>query len=281
MTRILAVGDNVVDCYPASNEMYPGGNCINLAVLARRFGAETGYVGAIGKDRAGDVIKAALEDEGVDTQRLRVLPGKTAYCVIGHRRNGDRVFLKFDLSVSMFQPDADDIAFAEKFDAVHIGQSSGLDGCLAEFAGRTRLSYDFSTRREKEHRQRVAPLCHLASFSGGDLPRHQAVDMLHETLRAGAKWCLVTRGEDGALLGHGDRLFETPAVPVEVVDTLGAGDTFVARTLVGLLRGEAPPQLLAAAATAAAATCTRVGAIGHGTAMAVDAGEIPVLEDVD
>ena len=279
MTKILAVGDNVVDCYPATGQMFPGGNCLNLSVLARRFGAQTGYVGAIGRDAAGEAIRAALVEEGVRIDRLRVVPGTTAYCVIGHRRNGDRVFLKFDLSVSMFEPDAGDVAFAADFDAVHIGQSSGLDEHLQRFAARTRLSYDLSIRREADHRREVAPLCFLASISAGDLPLEEARALMRDALGAGARWCLVTRGEDGALLGHADRVFETPAHRVEVVDTLGAGDTFIARTLVGLLRNEAPEEIMQAAARAAAETCTRVGAIGHATAMAVDAGEIPVPQE--
>jgi fructoselysine 6-kinase len=69
-------------------------------------------------------------------------------------------------------------------------------------------------------------------------------------------------------------------VTVDAIDTLGAGDTFIARTLVGLLRGENPSEALEAAAQAAAETCTRTGAVGHPAAMAVDAGDIPALEDV-
>ena len=52
---------------------------------------------------------------------------------------------------------------------------------------------------------------------------------------------LATRGENGAVLGRGQEIFEVAAAPVQVVDTLGAGDMFISRTLVGLLREEEPP----------------------------------------
>lgn len=279
MTRIVAVGDNVVDCYHARGEMFPGGNCLNLSVFARRFGAITSYLGAIGQDAAGDAIQKALAAEGVITERLRVLPGSTAYCVIGHRK-GDRVFLKFDLGVSMFQPEEEDFAFVQTFDAVHIGQSSGFDIHLERFGLAARLSYDFSTRRDADHRASIAPLCYLASISGGDLDPSDARALLRSTLDAGAQWCLVTRGEEGALLGRGDQTFSVSAVSIDAIDTLGAGDTFIARTLVGLLREEDPSRLLEAAAQAAAETCTRTGAVGHPAPMAVHAGDIPALEDV-
>src|SRR5258705_12173939 len=102
MTSIVAVGDNVVDCYPGLGRMFPGGNCVNVAVFARRAGARTAYVGAVAPDEAGGAIRGALAAEGVATDRLRILPGRTAHCVIGHQE-GDRVFLSFDLGVSMFR----------------------------------------------------------------------------------------------------------------------------------------------------------------------------------
>ena len=75
-------------------------------------------------------------------------------------------------------------------------------------------------------------------------------------------------------------MFQTSAVPVATIDTLGAGDTFISRTLIGLLRGEAPQETLWAAAEAAAETCTRMGAIGHAAPMEVDLGYIQGLKDI-
>jgi len=146
MIKIAAMGDNVVDCYLSLGRMFPGGNCLNVSVFARRFGATTAYIGAVGKDRAGNLILQALEAEGVDISRLRQLDGATAYCIIGHR-DADRVFLSFDLGVSRFEPSEHDLKFLGGFSAVHIGQSSGLDQHVADAARHTLLSYDFSTRR--------------------------------------------------------------------------------------------------------------------------------------
>jgi len=263
MVKIAAIGDNVVDCYPATGLMYPGGNCLNVSVYIRRFGGTSAYVGATGKDGAGEQILRALREEGVDVTRLRRLDGRTAYCVIGHREE-ERVFLSFDLGVSMFIPSPEDIAFLKGFDAVHVGQSSGLDAHLEAIAAQAPLSYDFSTRRDAAHRRSVAPLCFLASVSGGDLPPHAATAIGDELLQAGAKWVLVTLGKEGAFLSHAQDRFYVASSQVDAVDTLGAGDTFIARTLYGLLDGEAQQKLLQAAAIAAARTCEYFGAVGHG-----------------
>lgn len=278
MVKIAAVGDNVVDCYLSNGQMFPGGNCLNVSVFIRRFGGRSAYVGTVGRDRAGDVIGKALMEEGVDTSHLRVLDGPTAYCVIGHRHS-DRIFVSFDLGVSMFTPSLEDIAFVRGFDAVHVGQSSGLDAYLQEFAAKALLSYDFSTRRDSEHRREIAPLCFLASISGSDLSSDATIEVSSELLEAGTKWVLVTRGRQGASLFSGTDRFDIDARPTNLIDTLGAGDTFIARVLYGLVSGETPETLLQAAAAAAAETCRYFGAVGHGVAIDLQA-DVPELRGI-
>lgn len=262
MVKIAAMGDNVVDCYVSRSEMYPGGNCLNVAVHVRRFGGHSAYIGAVGRDPAGDLIRGALRAEGVDISRLRTLDGPTAYCLIGHR-GADRLFLSFDLGVSMFTPSPDDLSFLRGVSAVHVGQSSGLDAYVEEVAATTRLSYDFSTRRDPGHRRNIGPHCFLAALSGGDLSAGEAESAIAELLQLGAEWVLLTRGTQGATLAGREARFAVPATPVDAVDTLGAGDTSIARTLFGLVNGEHPQEVLAHAATAAAASCGHYGAFGY------------------
>lgn len=263
MVKIVSMGDNVVDCYLSRDTMFPGGNCLNVSVFVRKFGGESAYLGAIGHDAAGDTIFQALTQEGVNTSHLRRLDGPTAYCIIGHR-NADRVFVTFDLGISMFEPTQDDFDFIAGYDAVQIGQSSGLDAHLPRIASLLPLSYDFSNKYDDTKIERIAPLCYLASVSAGDDSRDHALELMRSVLAKGAKWCLVTRGSQGAILGRGDEVFEVPAAKADLVDTLGAGDTFIARTLFGLVKGEAPAELLSAAALEAAGTCSYYGAVGHG-----------------
>jgi fructoselysine 6-kinase len=263
MVRIAGFGDNDVDCYLSDGRMYPGGNCFNVAVFAARAGAAAGFVGAVAEDAAGRLMRATLAAEGVDTARLRVVSGLTAYCVIGHE-DGERQFLHNDLGVSRFVPEAEDFDYLAGFDAVHVGQSSGLDDWLERVAAVSRLSYDFALRREPAHLARVAPLCWLATLSAGDLDAAAAEALGHAVAAAGATWTLVTRGAAGAVLLGPDGRHAVAAPRVTPVDTLGAGDSFIARLLVGLLRGERADTALAAAGVAAAATCGHAGAVGHG-----------------
>lgn len=263
MVRIVAIGDNDADCYLSDGLMYPGGNCLNVAVHARRQGAESAFIGAVADDAAGRLIRCALDAEGVDTSHLRTEPGLTAYCIIGHR-DGEREFLSYDLGVSRFTPAPADLLFAARFDAAHVGQSSGLDAYVPAIAGATRLSYDFSTRREADHRKAVAPQCWLAAISVGDLSGAEAVAFAWQLRRDGAERVVATRGPQGAFLILGDTLHEVAAQPIQPRDTLGAGDTFTATLLVALLRGDPATRALDLATAAAAKTCMHPGAVGHG-----------------
>lgn len=277
--RILAFGDNVVDCYADQKLMYPGGNCLNHAVFAHRFGADTAYAGAVSDDAAGRLIRNALLCEGVDTSLLRTEPGNTAFCIIGSE-NGERVFLGADLGVSIIGPSHKDLDRMAKVDAVHTGRSSHIDAWLPHFAARSRVSFDFATVHDLDRIARAAPHCFLASFSGGGLSPDQAQSLADMAAGFGARNVLVTRAEKGAIFVSNSEMFETHAAMISPVDTLGAGDTFIARVLVGLLRLEKPADLLASAAAEAAHTCSWKGGFGHAGPMEIDFSLVKSLEEI-
>jgi fructoselysine 6-kinase len=277
--KILAFGDNVVDCYRDQGLMYPGGNCVNHAVFARRAGAETAYIGAVCDDDAGRLIRASLDAEDVDTTLMRTEPGQTAYCVI-ETEDGDRVFVGANLGPSIIAPKAGDLAWLTDFDAVHTGRSSHVDAWLPRFAAKAKVSYDLATVHDPDRVATVASHCFLLAFSGGGLSRQEAIALAGIARNNDAQWSLVTRGDEGALLLGKAGLFEVPVRPVDAVDTLGAGDTFIANVLVGLLKGDDPDALLAAAAGAAAETCLMPGAFGYSAPMSVDLRNMMTLEQI-
>jgi len=277
--RILAFGDNVVDCYRDQNLMFPGGNCVNHAVFARRAGAEAAYAGAVCEDEAGRLIRRALIKEGVDVSLLRMEPGQTAYCVI-ETQGGDRVFVGANLGVSIIAPTNKDLARLQEVDAVHTGRSSHVDAWLPRFAEVTKVSYDLATVHDPRRIALVAPHCFLLAFSAGSVSRAEALSLAQLARSAGARWSLVTRGIEGALLVGETGVFEMPARPVDAVDTLGAGDTYIANVLVGLLNDLQPETVLKRATEAAAQTCLMRGAFGHQATMTIDLSNMMSLEEV-
>jgi fructokinase len=88
------------------------------------------------------------------------------------------------------------------------------------------------------------------------------VDSLRVILEKYALDLLVmTKGAEGALLLTCDSTFEHPGVKAEIVDTVGAGDSFTASMTLGLLRDNPFPQILRDACEVAAAVCSHAGAV--------------------
>ena len=261
--KLVGIGDNCVDCYGHTGMMYPGGNTVNVAVFARRSGADAGYVGVVGEDPPGRCIGRALRAEDVDSRRLRVVDGPTAYATVDVV-DGERVFGPNDLGVSIFDPTDDDHRYLAGFDLIHTGDCSWLERHVAAFAAHGRVSFDFGIHREPAYVEPLLPHLFVAEFSASDLGDDQVEDLIGWAHRQGPRFVLVTRGAGGALLSDGERRYRQPAVATAVVDTLGAGDAFIAGTLLGLVNGRPLADTLADAAELAARACAEMGAFGHG-----------------
>ena len=74
----------------------------------------------------------------------------------------------------------------------------------------------------------------------------------------------MTRGKEGSWVYDGSSLYHQDILPVETVDSLGAGDAYAARFLVEFSRGTAIPAAMQLAAQSAAENCTHYGAYGYG-----------------
>lgn len=263
--RIIALGDNVVDCYPDLGVMFPGGNALNVAVHAHRVGARAAYAGALGTDQAGGLVHDALVTEGVDTSLVRVVPGANAYAVV-RLVEGNRVFGAGDIGVSRFSVSEADLAASREADLVHTGECSMLEDDLDRLAGAARrLSFDFSERPwayVAEH----APKVDVAVLSAASTEARPE-ELVAGIAALGPSIVAVTQGAAGATLWVEGRLLHAEAGSGPIVDTLGAGDAFIARFLVGLARDEEPAGLLHAATAYATRSCGEHGAFGYRAAL--------------
>jgi fructoselysine 6-kinase len=264
---LVAIGDNVVDRYVDLGLEFPGGNCLNVAVHAARSGTRTAYVGVVGDDEPGRLTRAALQAEGVDESRLHVRSGPTARADVRHVA-GDRVFGDNDKGVSLFDPTPADLDFVARFDLAHSSYCSGLEAVLPSVAARVPLSFDFDDRTG-DYAEGLLPEVWVATFSAADLSRRQTEDLLRWAASRGPAWVFATRGAQGAMAFDGSEVYSAAPEPVDAVDSLGAGDAFIGRALHGLLAGESPRVVLAAAVAAGGAACGSLGGFGHGRPLTV------------
>lgn len=264
MTRLLCVGDNVVDVYVDESVMFPGGNALNVAVHATRLGTPTGYVGVVGDDAAGALVLSSLRMEGVDDSLTRVKAGTNAFATV-HLAAGERIFGDTSVGVSQFTLSEADLAAASAADLVHTGECSMLESQLPVLAQRSRrLSFDFS-ERPRDYVSAYAPYVDVAFLSRPSTDLGAAEDTARAVLDLGVSQVVVTRGASGALWTDGNEWVHATAPTIEPLDTLGAGDALIGRVLAGLIAGQLPADFLSAATSYATATCSQRGAFGYAT----------------
>lgn len=264
--RLLGLGDNTVDTYVDRGLQFPGGNAVNVAVMAHRLDAEAGYLGCLGSDEAGRLIVDALRREGVDTSRCRLLAGDNARAFIGHDGN-DRRFLRSQRGVrgQWGRFSSEDLAYIAGFDLVHSSIYSELDADLAALRHAVRrFSYDFSERWTDANLAATLPSLDIAFLSFPSGSDAKCRDLARRCTEAGPELVVVTRGELGSLALAGGVFHHHGITPARIVDTLGAGDGFIAAFLLAVLEGRDIPQALAAGAANAAAVCGYQGGFGHG-----------------
>lgn len=261
--RVCGVGDNVVDRYFNQKQMFPGGNAVNFAVHARRSGAEAAYIGVIGTDAEGDLIRSSLQAEGVDLARLRVEDGPSAFATVHMDDSGNnRQWGLCEKGVSMFRLDGADLDYLAGFDLVHTGETSQLEGQLAQIRERVAISFDFS-ERGLDYAAGVLPYLKVAAFSRGNAGNEEVARVLDAAQASGVELITVTQGARGATVCHKGEVLFAPAVPVDAVDTLGAGDAFVSRLACRVLAGMPLGEAARDAAQYSALICGTRGAFGH------------------
>ncbi|WP_026615139.1 PfkB family carbohydrate kinase [Ensifer aridi] len=257
--RFAAVGDNCIDRFlPPLARSYVGGNAINVAVQLARLGHQAFYFGAIGCDDDGAKVRGRLRDNGVHVNYLRERDGNTAYTNIDVTPAGDRIFVYEDFGVCAgYRPEPADFEALKTMDHVHIGW---LDdgGALRRALSRAgvSVSQDVSVNAAAANLG-VEGLSVAFGSAGEDDSR--AERLIHDFLSDGARLAVVTRGGHGSLASDGATCAAAGIRPVQVVDTTGAGDSFIAGFIAAHIAGEPLAECLHAGRDLAALTCTHVG----------------------
>jgi fructoselysine 6-kinase len=266
MVRVLGIGDNTVDIYVDQGVQFPGGNAVNVPIMMKRLGAEASYLGCIGTDFLGDLVKQALLAEGIDISHLRVIAGPNSWSRIRHI-GGDRVFDGSCPNVrGDYQLEDEDFRFIAAHDLAHSSVYSRLEEDLERIgAAAPVLSFDYSNEYDDDYIARTAPYLGIAFLSDAGGSDDQSEALARKVAAHGPRIVVITRGSKGALALEAGRVFRQSVSPASVVDTLGAGDGFIAAFLLALLQGEDIQDALGKGASHAAHVCGYRGAFGYET----------------
>ncbi len=294
---ILVSGEALIDLIPdpvkaSAYDAVLGGSPYNVAVGLARLGAPTAFVSRLSADGNGEALAASLAENGVDLSFVArdVRPTMLAFVMRGTAKTGSRY--SFYLDATAFDgPWPFPAEWPKGGRHLHIGSVAALDprhgqSVVRALTGarlRATVSFDPNIRplvtpdRESVRRlaERQVSLAHLVKASEEDLewlyPDRRVEESLAAWAKSGPRFCVATLGERGALAMLGKERIEVPAPRVEVVDTVGAGDSFMSALLSAMDRdnalgartpapsGSDLERWLGFAAAASAITCTRKG----------------------
>ena len=261
MMRIACAGDNCIDYYDATGEAFPGGNPVNVAVYLRRLGADASYIGAVGDDAYGRLLRTALAEKGVDVSHLRSERGATALSHVS-LVEGDRVFGDYEEGVMAdFRLTAEELDFIAAHDLLVTGLWSHTEDHLPSLRARgIPVAFDGADRPFATAARKALP--HVSVFFFSDDGSDDAVlqDRLRQLAAFGPALTVATRGSRGSMAWDGRRFYSAGIVPCRVVDTMGAGDSFIAGFLLSWLQEQPVDACLTAGARNAAVTIGYRGA---------------------
>jgi len=285
MSTVTVVGSYIaalvmdVACIPLEGETVigqnfhttHGGKGSNMAACAARLGADTRFFGKVGRDAFGDGFVRLLEQEKIDGSALLFSDTKpTAVGFIIFSRKGSNIIVIDTAANGDFSP-ADITAHHEVISSstvavspLEIPLTTALAAASVARAAGTKFILNPAPAVDLRH----ADLGAVYALTPNELESRVCLglrpddpisdkEVVLQLLRLGVENVMLTRGDKGVLWGCSASLVEVPAVPVLVVDTVGAGDAFNAGLAVGLSENKSTLEAIALGVTAASLSTQR------------------------
>ena len=259
-----------VDRLPETDERVPasdgrlagGGVAATAAVTLARLGVPVAFLGRVGSDAAGRLIRDGLADEGVDVRGLRLDAARSPVsAVLIEQVSGLRALAPFLGEGTTLEPGGDDLELCAAADWVHVDEL-GLAALPAlDAAGiRTPVSVDDGTGRPAIDFARVALYGPTAAVLGRRFQAATVEASAEACLEAGPSLVVTTLGGGGsAAASRGDdgtvARVRAPGFVIDAVSTLGAGDVFHGALLAALVEGQQVESALRFANAVAALSC--------------------------
>ena len=238
--RIAEIGDNCIDLYERLGRKYPTGNVVDTGVNLKKLGADVSIISTTGSDENGKWMIEALKKEGLDISHLKVAEGQTAITYMDMDGN-DRVhgdYVEGVLENIVF--DEEDVRFACEHDLVHTALWGKAEKVLPQIAEKgVPIAFDYADRLDHPLVEETLPYVSYGFYSYHRGRDGYIENFLRDKVDRGMKIAVATFGDKGSLAYDSNGFHEGQVFPVrEVVNTVGAGDSFIAGFLYSLLSGD-------------------------------------------
>lgn len=243
---------------------FAGGYIANATEATARLGVETGYVGWLGDDAEGAMLRDRFVNAGVDVSGLRMMAGDTTpFTVIMLNPAGERIILVPDFPLYNCEFDTDQLAYLRTADLIYtyprsIAWCRTLVECLQAKRGHLVLDIEHPGSLTADELREIIGMTRIAFVSGAVLNR-LGVASIDQIATDG--WLIQTLGARGSVgFSQAAGLHAEPARRVSVADTTGAGDCFHAGVVAAFARGAGLAEALRFATAAASLKVQHVGA---------------------
>lgn len=298
---VIALGELLIDFTmngqsEQGNNMFeacPGGAPCNVLALLNKMGKKTAFVGKVGKDQFGTLLRNTISEAGIDASHLVTDETVNTTLAFVHTfPDGDREFSFYRNPGADMMLSADEVeeSFVKDTKIFHFGTLSMThDGvreatkkavCAAKDGG-SLISFDPNLRPPlwssldlaKEQMEYGFGMCDILKISDNEIQFVSGKDDYDEGIaylqeKYDIPLILLTMGKDGSRAYYKGMRVERPGFSVETIETTGAGDTFGGSSLTYLLEHdfnalteEQLGEMLTFANAAAAIVTTRKGAI--------------------
>jgi len=273
----------------------PGGGPFNTAIALGRLGIPVAYLGTLSHDDYGSLLARLLTEAGVDMSLVRWSDAPTPLAVVHRQDDGENAYTFYLTGTSFTDLPPEAVpALPEHAWAIHVGTlalavdppAAAYEALLDREARRRTIVLDPNVRPAvfgdqvsyRARFERLASLADVVKLSEHDAawiyPELKRAAILERVLGLGPRLVAITMGTLGAVAASREGQARAPAVPINVVDTVGAGDSFGAALLAALVERDALEpgatrslddslleEAVEYAVTASAITCTRRGAV--------------------
>ena len=298
---VIAMGELLIDFTmngksEQGNNMFeacPGGAPCNVLAMLNKLGKKTAFLGKVGQDQFGVLLKYTLDESGIDTSNLKMdADVNTTLAFVHTFPDGDREFSFYrnpgaDMRLTADEIDAEFLKKAKLFHfgtlsmthegvreatkkALNIAKENGL---LISFDPNLRPPLWSSLELAKEQMEYGFQFCDILKISDNEIQfvsgkedYDEGIQYLQEKYHI--PLILLTLGKDGSRAYYKDMRVERSGFKMDTIETTGAGDTFCGSSLNYLLEHgienlteEQLGEMMTFANAAAALITTRKGAI--------------------
>ncbi|MFV7236466.1 carbohydrate kinase family protein [Flavobacterium sp. ZB4R12] len=262
MLSVVSFGEVLWDLFPTHKKI--GGAPLNVALRMNSLGAETAIISCVGADEGGKEIMSFINDNDISTDLIQIADEyKTGvvHVMINEKGNAsydisypsawDKIIVTKEMDEKVSEADVfvfgslicrDEVSRATLYNLLDKAKYKVLDANLRvpyytkDVLNELMLKADFIKLNDEElyeiSQQLESP---YNSFE-------QNIKFIAE--KTNTKHVCVTKGAFGAVLYYNDKFYYNSGYFIKVVDTVGAGDSFLASLIVGLLRGKSPQKSL-------------------------------------